>query len=288
MVYDFALPFSKTDDDTYQKDAHLLAKSTKSTVISLVEKTAPAHIAVVGYKDKSFTGTTHFLSNKFFLQGISEAGQEKLQVIETFGKAQLLFFDQRMRAFNFRGLFVDADDPEGSVSNYWADAFRLFYEEHLRGTRLVDNDRIAVLTVNNQMYIGYPTTLQLGIESQRPLLDTFNMTWAIVNTTFLPPLTAGTTITSEGVVTHLNNLASMFKLGSIDLDPAKTRAIEDLNREIKEIEDEIARLSDISVGLLIVAPQTEEIITQYAQTTTELEKKADELKAKHAELVNNR
>lgn len=271
MPYEFTLPFKKESSDEYQKNAYLLAKSTKSTALNLVEKSAPAHIAVVGYKDGSFTGATHFLSNKFFLQGISEAGQEKLQVIETFGKQQLLFFDQRMKAFNFRGLFVDAEDQEGGISNYWADAFRMFYENYLRGTKLVDNEMVAVLTVNNQMYTGYPTSLQLGIESQRPLLDTFNMTWAIIGTVSLPPLVDGVAIDATGIITHLNALSNMFKADSIDLDPTRTREIEDLNRQIKAAEDEIDRLTDLIVGITIVEPETDSSWLEYDQLRTSLE-----------------
>ncbi len=204
LGYEFALPFGPGSAGQNQYgNAALLAKTRKSSVIDIIEKNSPAHIAVVGFNNKGYTGITYFLSNKFFLQGISEAGQEKLQVLETFDNPMLLFFNQRMRAFNFRGIFLDGDDPEGGISNYWTDAFRIFYEKHLRGTKLVDNGQIAVLTVNNQMYTGYPTTMQLGIDSQRPMLNTFNMTWAITDIIALPPLSPGEVLTKATVGQNL-------------------------------------------------------------------------------------
>ncbi len=284
--YEFNLPFAqKGDINEYQADFNKVAASHKSTIIDAIEKNSPAHIAVVGYQNNSFTGKKHFLSNKFFLQGISEAGQEKLQVIETFDTPRLLFFNQRMKAYNFRGLFLDGDSPDSGISNYWADAFRRFYENHLRGTKLVDNNSIAVLTVNNQMYIGYPTTLQLGIDSQRPLLDTFSMTWAITQVIALPPIAFGGVTSNTTVDLHLKNLDALFKASSIDTDPAKTEEIRRLRSELRELVDKAVGLTiliDDKISNMEAGAPTEQdqvVLNQYELSMAEVESRIDSVVA---------
>jgi len=201
MSFDFPVP-----DGTGSKNLANLINDVRSRqkppIRNMAQKDAPAYITVVGY-DESIAGdfnssTAKFgeptaISNKFFLQSIGEAQQEKSQILETFGEPLVLFFGERTRVYTLRGTFLDAKRVESaglqdSVVYNWAAGFRKFYDERLRGTVLAEKNEIAILTVNDQVYMGYPTSLTINTDSRNPFTSSFTMSWVVISQRVLPPL----------------------------------------------------------------------------------------------------
>ncbi len=238
MPYDFNLPFTGSAGTEYMGSSNTFS-TNKSQITNLTLKNAPAQIALLGYVNGEFTATKYETSNKFFLQSIVENNQEKVQIQETFGDPLILFFGDRLKAYTFRGTFLDATNGLSEVDYLWADAFKLFYNNHLRGTKLIEFSKIAVLTVNNQMYVGYPTTLSISMDANNAGLAGFSMTWAIIGHYLLPTIQTGS-LSAEGTKAHIESLGKLFANGSIlvSTDYARLEAITQAKTAEKTAYDE--------------------------------------------------
>jgi len=175
----------------------------KNNSVGLTGIDVPTTIIVLGG-----TGQNQIIyqTNKFILQSIVKPMQERFQIIETFGEPSINFFDQRTRIFTIQGILFDAEDPTqldnpgGTVVsdaqksvNYWATAFQDFYEQVLRGTKLIQAGYIAALYVNNWYIKGYPLQLTITKSSDTlPYGAIFQMTWAIKDETLLSSKSAET------------------------------------------------------------------------------------------------
>lgn len=140
----------------------------------------PATIVVMDAKNSQI----RYRTNKFILQSITKSKLEKYQIIETFGKSHLFFFDERTKIYAITGVLLDAffggAHPDLADKYMWAQAMQQFYDLHLRGTRLATMGRIAGLYVNNVFIKGYPLQLTISKESfNLPEGVQFQMTWAI-------------------------------------------------------------------------------------------------------------
>ena len=239
--YDFGLPIEGSANDGITSYSTVYAKN-KPQLSGITIKNAPANLIVVGYKNTEFTGKTFYASNKFFLQNITEVNQEKLQVLETFGDPILLFFNNRTKVYSFTGTFLDANDGTNGVEYMWADAFKLFYDENLRGTRLVDNEQIAIMSVNNQMYIGYPTALNINTNANNPLIAGFSMTFIVVDHYILPTITTGA-ITSSVVGTYIANLKKLYTKDSIGNTASRDELLTEIDGRLKQAQKEVNTLT---------------------------------------------
>jgi len=268
MAYDIIIPNGNTSQGAITEK---LRGYKKPSINNIIQKNAPAFITVVKYNEgssgdykfstKSF-GETTALSNKFFLQSISEVLQEKTQILESFGEPLILFFDERTKVHTFRGTFLDAakGGPSGSrdeVSYNWAAAFRMFYNEKLRGTKLADNNEIAFLTVNDQIYIGYPTSLSMSTDSNAPLTSAFSMTWIIVKQLLLPPMS---TINSGDITEYIKELKDLYSV-DMTLTGIKKERIAELRGLLETTQSEIDAINE-ELGTLNLSDPNEEETAQ--------------------------
>lgn len=224
----------------------------KPAINSIISKNAPAFITVVDYKETSsddFTystkrfGAPSALSNKFFLQGIDESRREKAQILETFSEPLVLFFNQKTKVYNFKGTFLDAHKMKAyglkdQVIYNWAMAFRKFYEEELRGTMLAELNKIALMTVNSQVYMGYPISLDINTNAGSPMANAFSMTWIIIDQLLLPPSQYLSNGQSTEYTKELRDLYSV----ETTLSGARASRIEELEQEEKRLIDQLKEL----------------------------------------------
>lgn len=224
-----------------------------SDFTGLVEKNAPASIVISDYKNGQLGRLTDFGTNKFFLQSITENKQERAQILETFGDSVILFFGERTRVYTLNGTILDANQKYfGQVDEVvfnWAAAFRLFYDEHLRGTMLAKSGKIAVLSVNGQVYIGYPLSLSMVTDSRNPMLAGFNMSWAVVKQLFLPPATV--VGDNDALKAYLDDIGSLYSTkNSTVWDANKQQEEADLRRQIAESKSTIQTKTDLANVLI--------------------------------------
>ena len=175
----------------------------KPPIISVLEKESPAYFYILKNKDKDPNdpngtpkGKVMFLSNKFLLTGVQEMHNEKVQILETFGEPVLFFFDERTKVYTFSGMLLDAyqeidEEEQDNIAYNWAMSFRLFYDKHLRGTKLAEEGNIAVLAVDTMLLYGYPLSLGLSISSVNPNSSDFNMTFAVIDEIIVPAASIG-------------------------------------------------------------------------------------------------
>ena len=175
----------------------------KDHSISLGEIAAPAVIMVIGTKN----GDVKYITNKFFLSSIQKPKMERFQIIETFRDSKIFFFGERTKIYTISGSLIESNNgdltaedktaiseakqnnskiagtqaPSGADNLYrWSTGLQDFYNKYLRGTKLAEQDNIAILSVSGYLIHGYPIQLQVGQDSNNPNLVQFQMTWAIM------------------------------------------------------------------------------------------------------------
>lgn len=126
---------------------------------------------VLDEEDKS---EIRYINNKFFLGSFRMSFQEKAQVTETFGSANISFFNDTVKVYNFAGQAVDypstGDKPESSMNQ---SSLTQMYNKHLRGTQLVKSKSIMLLKVFNHMVYGYPLSFDTSYSSSQDKLASF-------------------------------------------------------------------------------------------------------------------
>lgn len=157
----------------------------KDNTISLTDTETPTTILILN----KATSEIVYQTNKFILQQISKTNHERFQIIETFGDPSVYFYDKRTRIYNIQGILFDGEntkallDVETGFSEskyYWATAFQAFYDDHLRGTKLKEQNFIAAIYVNNWFIKGYPIQLVISKEAQTmPQIASFQMAWVV-------------------------------------------------------------------------------------------------------------
>jgi len=124
---------------------------------------AGAVLYIQNFGTKKFTHMT----NKFYLQALDITQREKVQILETFGAPVASFFGATAKVYNFSGVALEAETQRGGEDNrgeyFHGTSLLHMYESALRGTRLVEENSIAILQVMNHSIYGYP--LQFSFRS---------------------------------------------------------------------------------------------------------------------------
>jgi len=138
-----------------------------------------------------------FGTNQFLLTAFREVRQEKVQILETFGAPSLYFFDEKTKVYNITGVLLEAkpanlkqrfDYEDNSdftqmrnQSKEWVGGFKEFWNTHLRGSKLAESGRIALLVFGNDIMYGYPVSFTLNKSSATPAHRIFNMSMIITD-----------------------------------------------------------------------------------------------------------
>lgn len=140
------------------------------------------------------SGDIKAATNKFLITQWQETRVEKLQVLETFNSSILNFFDEKTRAYVFAGVLLEGERTtpllEREVSEVkhtylWSQSFRKLWDDHLRGTKLVESNNIAIISMVNNVMFGYPVSLSLNTSAQNPDTVTFQMQFICTSQTVL-------------------------------------------------------------------------------------------------------
>ncbi|HNW88106.1 MAG TPA: hypothetical protein PKN48_00455 [Bacteroidales bacterium] len=204
--------YSKSNDEKKVPDnlhALLSDRERVGAVLYVIERHTPSNTWHIKYK-----------TNKFFLTGLSMGLKEKVQIMETFGSAVVSFFGNSVKIYEFSGVTVEApsvksmnetnfaksakagsyvntavagideqqDNPnEQTISSsnssaaFWQSSLIHMYEHVLRGTQLVKNNSVALLTVGTHYIYGYPLNLMSVYNAQADKMATFTMSWIVLD-----------------------------------------------------------------------------------------------------------
>lgn len=155
--------------------------------INAADAKAGARIAIISNKEGE-KGNLIYTTNKFYLSNMQIPYKEKAQVLETFGASAVSFFGQSTSVYSFSGLLLDwpSHSPTPAETMHGS-SFIQFYQNHLRGTQLVQNKRIAVLQILNHLIYGYPLNFQTGYSSGSDKTQSFSMSWVVTDHSLAMP-----------------------------------------------------------------------------------------------------
>lgn len=119
------------------------------------DEDTPASLAITGYDGTEIIEGY----SSFFLQSVSEAEQEKYQVVETFTAYYVFFYGKRPPIYRYSGMLLN--DPD----NNWMNTFRFLYENYFRGTASSDLGAQAVLTYDKRAVSGFLLGLNIQQEA---------------------------------------------------------------------------------------------------------------------------
>lgn len=208
----FSKTYPKTNDEKkVPENLHTLLSDRErvGATLYVIER----HVA-------SNTWSIKYKTNKFFLTGLSMALKEKVQIIETFGSAVVSFFGNSVKIYEFSGMTLETSsvqpfndfvifpstragsnvntavagleediyNPEeqtissnNSSGAFWQSSLIHMYENVLRGTQLVKNNSIALLTVGTHYIYGYPLNFASVYDSQLDKMAKFVMSWVVLD-----------------------------------------------------------------------------------------------------------
>ncbi len=131
-------------------------------------------------------GRTIFATDQFILQSATEADQEKIQVVETFGESVIFLYGRRPRYYTFGGLLLNSGNfaSDGGKIHFWRDNFKLAYDTFLRGTKSVQFRARAYLTYDHVLREGFIVNSQIS-QDIRPNMVDFTFTMYITRETNL-------------------------------------------------------------------------------------------------------
>ena len=128
------------------------------------------------------------ITRDFILTSVAEERRENFQISETFEDASIFFFDQRVKIYSFSGYLIDSDHihglptkdsqtgeiTHGVPERSWSIKFKQFWDDTLRGTKLVEKKSIAIIAWNKNLVWGYPINLTINQEANTPFMNGFS------------------------------------------------------------------------------------------------------------------
>lgn len=154
-------------------------KATKS-YIALVKENLNSGEAISA--SKGLGPTTLLKIQEFYMQSVNEIDSEKYQIVETFNKPKIYFFDRRARIYNYSfiventGVQKGTQEESNQYGNQWRDLFKNTYELYLRGTKSVENRVKAVIHYDEITRIGYVLSCSMSMDSSNDNLASVNIT----------------------------------------------------------------------------------------------------------------
>lgn len=111
----------------------------------------------------------------FILQSVSDERVEKSQIVETFGDTFVYFFGERPRIVRVSGLLINTYDFN------WRSQFWHNYDNHLRGSKLVEKNARAYLAYDTMVLEGYPMSASATDDTNMPYAVPFTMSLLLTN-----------------------------------------------------------------------------------------------------------
>lgn len=110
-------------------------------------------------------------TNSFLLQSSAESFQEKYQISETFGEPVFFAFGERQKIFQYSGILFDTANWQ------WKEEFIDNYNRHLRGSKAIESDAVAILITNTAIIRGHLLNCSIGqaTETQNFVSFSFSM-----------------------------------------------------------------------------------------------------------------
>jgi len=120
-------------------------------------------------------------NTKFFLEQVSEAREEKVQVIDTFGEWVAFFFGRKPEVYSYSGTLLNARNHD------WKNEFQFNYDNYLRGSQAVKHRSTMVLQYDDVMVEGYMMNCAISQTANADKSVPFQFTLLVINRSSLNP-----------------------------------------------------------------------------------------------------
>ena len=138
-------------------------KNSSKAYIALVREKLSESDAFINQESGIFT---LIKLEEFYMQSVSEVDSEKYQIVETFNKPKIYFFDRRARVYQYSFIVENNGRGVDGEGNQWRDLFKNTYDEYLRGTKSVEKRVKAVIHYDEVTRIGYVLSCSMNMDSQ--------------------------------------------------------------------------------------------------------------------------
>lgn len=113
-------------------------------------------------KDKSYIG--------FILTSVNESSSEKVEIIPLPGDSfTSYFFGRNPRTYSIQGILLNTKEDA------WRDSFEILYEDYLRGTKAISQNRIMQLKYDNRIVTGWPLQMSMSVDSASDVYVSFSL-----------------------------------------------------------------------------------------------------------------
>ncbi len=199
----------------------------------------------------------------FILTSVQEDRREKFQIFETFGDPALFFFDKKTPIYSFSGFLIDSDhknqtrpgvEPDDKTS--WANEFRQLWETEIRGTKLIENNKIAAIAFKKTIIYGYPVNLSIQTDSRQPFTAAFSFNMVVKKHKL------------EGVSNTFLNIKLFMTEKQRELFDIGMKSLQDQENSLKKLQDQYEKgiVSGLSKDDLVDLEK--KISKKYADTET--------------------
>jgi hypothetical protein len=218
-----------TSDPSKAFDRHTEHADAKPTSLGTSRK---------GVLSDAITGGTFGGYADFLLTDIQGSFDEKIQIVEVFGDAEVVYyFGRQPIMLQMSGILIDSAD------NNWFVEWIEMYSHVLRGTQLARNYELIKIVTPNMSMIGTITRMGWNQNAARDVDIPFNFTFLVKQIIPMPIIGSGRPLTKDAIVNA--NKAETFKTQS-QIVSQKTA----LSKLAAVIQNPISTIKDYSSALI--------------------------------------
>jgi hypothetical protein len=195
--------------------------STKFTIEELQgEQVNMAQLRLVSLSEQD--NIPEFIENKsyigFILTSVNESSSEKVEIIPLPGDSfTSYFFGRNPRTYSIQGILLNTKEDA------WRDSFEILYEDYLRGTKAISQNRIMQLKYDNRIVTGWPLQMSMSVDSASDVYVSFSLALLVTRVDIL------NYSLNEGIKPYLRNQANF----GADLNKFKASDIESLTNIVR-------------------------------------------------------
>lgn len=190
-VTDDSLATNLSDADDYNKRyVSLDARKTTEdgsdiSFMRIIKNDHTKEVIFPSFSQSPAPGITTNKFKQFILTQLSVPSQERMQIVETNDKFQVLFYGEKPEVLQLGGIL------KNTLENPWSMNMLFLWDSLMRGTKLVEDGNILQIYADGELFTGYPFGFQRSKVAPNDFLVSFSFNFVIkervpVYTTPLP------------------------------------------------------------------------------------------------------
>lgn len=171
--------FDSTDNMDYENryvsmDAHNRTNDAADVAFFRIVKANDMRTLVFpNYENYEMPGISKTKFRQFILLALSEASQERMQIVETSEDFQLLFYGKRPEVLQIQGVL------KNTLDNPWNMNMLFLWDNYMRGTKLAEQGNILQLYADKELYSGYPFGFQRSKAAPNDFIVNFSFSFVV-------------------------------------------------------------------------------------------------------------